>query len=86
MNNYNEKLQKYVDENFEGTDLKLKEVKENEKHVFGYFYSNDPYDIPIVVIDKETGDIKSEIIPPFTDDEDAQTIWINKQFTNFRRE
>ena len=85
MNNYNERLQKYVDENFEGTGLKLKEVKENEKHVFGYFYSNEPYDIPVVVIDKETGDIKSEIIPPFTNDEGAKTIWINKQFTNFGR-
>jgi len=85
MNNYNEKLQKYVDENFEGIDLKLKEVKENEKNVFGYFHSNEPYDIPVIVIDKETGNIKSEIIPPFTNDEDAKTIWVDKQFTSFGR-
>lgn len=75
----------YLKKNYEKTDFELKEIKENDKYYFGYLFSKEPYDVPILVCDKNTNEIKDEVLPPFTNDEGAKTIY-EKKFDNFKKE
>lgn len=57
------------------TDFKLTKISEDEKNVFGYIDSKNDFDIPVLVLNKTTNKVIDEILPPFTDDENAKIIW-----------
>lgn len=86
MNNYKETFDKFLKDNFDGTELKIAEIKEDENCVFGYARGSEDYDNPTLVLDKKTNEIKVEIVPPFTNDENAKTIWKEKEFKEFKKE
>ena len=65
----------FLKKNYEDTDFEIEELKENQDFVFGYIKSKNEFDIPLLVLDKKSNEIKDEILPPFTDDTDAVTIW-----------
>ena len=79
--NDTEKLfEKFIKENYKGVDFQVEEVKEDDKYYFCYLYSSELYDVPKLVMDKKTKEIKSEVLPPFTDDSKAKTIYRATKF------
>lgn len=80
-----ELFEKYLNEEYKETEFKIEEIKENDKYAFCYLYSSENYDVPVLVYDKKTKEIKDEILPPFTDDSDAKTIFKEKKFNKFKK-
>ena len=68
-------FEEFLEKNYKDTDFKIKEIKENEDFIFGYIETEEKFDVPILVLDKKTNEIKDEILPPFTNDENAVVIW-----------
>jgi len=80
-----ELFSKYVKDNYKGTDFEIEKIKEDDNFYFCYLHSTEPYDVPVLVLDKKTNKIKEEILPPFTDDSKAITIYEKKQFNEFKK-
>lgn len=75
---YNKLFEKFINENYKGTDFKLNEVGETKDNVFGYIKSESTMDVPILVLNKANQTIKDEVLPPFTDNAGEKTIWKNE--------
>lgn len=79
---YNKLFEKFINENYKGTDFKLNELTENKNNVFGYIKSESIMDVPILVLNKANKTIKDEVLPPFTDNTGEKTIWKNENSLN----
>lgn len=79
---YNKIFEKFINENYKGTDFKLNELTETKDNVFGYIKSESTMDVPILVLSKENQTIKDEVLPPFTDNTGEKTIWKNENSLN----
>lgn len=78
-------FEQFVKENFKGVDFEVEEIKENDKFYFCFLSSSEPYDVPKLVMDKKTKQIKVEVLPPFTDDSKSKTIYKAKGFSKFKK-
>lgn len=76
---YLELFNDFLNKNYDGANFEVERITETDKNVFGYLNIKDNMDIPILVLDKETMQIKDEILPPFTDSEGEKTIWEKEQ-------
>ena len=76
--NYKKLFKNYLNEHFKDANFTIDEITENDKNVFCYLEADNDMDIPTLVIDKENNDVKSEIVPPFTDNTGEKTIWKNE--------
>lgn len=76
---YLELFNDFLNKNYDGANFEAERITETDKNVFGYLNIKDNMDIPILVLDKETMQIKDEILPPFTDSEGEKTIWEKEQ-------
>ena len=76
---YLELFNDFLNKNYNGANFEVERITETDKNVFGYLNIKDNMDIPILVLDKETMQIKDEILPPFTDSEGEKTIWEKEQ-------
>lgn len=79
---YNKIFEKFINENYKGTDFKLNELTETKDNVFGYIKSESTMDVPILVLNKANQTINDEVLPPFTDNTGEKTIWKNKNSLN----
>lgn len=79
---YNKIFEKFINENYKGTDFKLNELTETKDNVFGYIKSESTMDVPILVLNKANKTIKDEVLPPFTDNTGEKTIWKNENSLN----
>lgn len=80
-----ELFEKYLEEHFKETSFEIEEIREDEEHCFCYLYSSEDYDVPVLVCDKLTKVVKDEILPPFTEEKDAKTIYKSKKFSDFKK-
>lgn len=79
---YNKLFEKFINENYKGTDFKLNELTETKDNVFGYIKSESTMDVPILVLNKSNKIINDEVLPPFTDNTGEKTIWKNENSLN----
>lgn len=78
-------FKKFIDENYKGAGFEVEEIKEDEINLFCYLKSPENYDVPVLILNKKTKKITPEILPPFTDDSAAKTIYRNNNFRQFKK-
>ena len=60
---------------FKDIDFEIEEITETPKNVFCYLEADSDMDVPTLVIDKANNEVKSEVVPPFTDNTGEKSIW-----------
>lgn len=79
---YKAKFEEYLNKHFKDIDFTIDEITETDKNVFCYLGADSDMDVPTLVIDKANNEVKSEVVPPFTDNTGERTIWKNEISSN----
>ena len=72
---YKKSFENYLNEHFKDANFNIVEITETPQNIFCYLEADNDMDIPTLVIDKTNNEIKSEVVPPFTDNTGEKTIW-----------
>ena len=79
---YKKLFEDYLTEHFKDANFNIVEITETPQNVFCYLEADSDMDIPTLVIDKANNEVKSEVVPPFTDNTGEKTIWKNENSLN----
>ena len=75
MMDYKKLFEEYLNKYFKDVDFEIEEITETPQNVFCYLEADSDMDVPTLVIDKANNEVKSEVVPPFTDNTGEKSIW-----------